>query len=276
MAKVTRPNTTRRPVIFRPRFIVDSPQLIKHMTSIQLGNRARVMAARLSRLGPKVKKVAINHDLVLVLLISNLVSIVLFGLRVIATDNTQYWFLFWNLLLAWLPVLFAWLLVRSLSQKSWKQPLPILLTFLWLGFLPNSFYLMSDLIHLQSTGDIGILFDSVLFLSCIWNGVLAGMLSLVWVHRAILKRKSSLVSATLITSILGVVSFAIYLGRALRWNTWDVLINPAGLIFDVSERVINPWAHPQVVVTTLTFFVLLGSMYLVIWHFVRTLQNSQK
>ena len=203
------------------------------------------------------------------LLLSNLVSVVLFGLRVIVTQSDRYWFLFWNLMLAWLPALFAFLLLRQLKNGSWKQPIPILLTVLWLGFLPNSFYLMSDLIHLQSTGDIGVLFDAVLFLSCIWNGAVAGMLSIVWVHTATYKKIGPNIAAVAVAAALGLASFAIYLGRILRWNTWDVLFNPAGILFDVSDRVINPLTHPQFILTTLTFFVLLGSMYMVIWQFVR-------
>lgn len=203
------------------------------------------------------------------LLISNGVSVVLFALRLIATGSTQYWFLFWNLFLAWVPVLLAWFLLQKLRTQSWRQFTPVILTLLWVGFLPNSFYLMSDLIHLQSTGDIGVLFDAVLFLSFIWNGAVAGMLSLVWVHRAIDRRRKGFLAAWCIAGVLASTSFAIYLGRSLRWNTWDALFNPAGLIFDVSERVINPLAHPQVFSTTLTFFVLLGSMYLVIWNFAK-------
>jgi uncharacterized membrane protein len=214
-----------------------------------------------------MSNVARRQGVINALLLSNLVSIFLFGLRVIATHNSAYWFLFWNLLLAWAPVLWVWLLVNQLRHKSWKQPLPIFLTVLWLGFLPNSFYLMSDLIHLHSTGDIGLLFDVVLFLSCIWNGLVAGVLSLIWVHQAIIKTKGTNLAAWLMAAALLVTSFAIYLGRILRWNTWDLLINPAGVLFDVSERVINPLAHPQFVVTTLTFFVLLGSIYLVVWEF---------
>ncbi len=208
------------------------------------------------------------------ILISNLISVVLFGLRIMATHSTYYWFLLWNLLLAWVPIIFILLLRRQLKHKSWKEPIPIALTFLWLGFLPNSFYLMSDLIHLQNTGDIGILFDAVLFLSCIWNGAVAGMLSIVWVHRAILKRRGRLIAATIIGVVFAITSFAIYLGRTLRWNTWDVLVNPAGILFDVSERVINPLAHPQVLVTTLTFFALLGSIYIVVWEFVCALDPN--
>jgi uncharacterized membrane protein len=210
------------------------------------------------------------------LLLSNAVSVGLFGIRLLATGSTHYWFLFWNLLLAWVPVLLAWLLKNRLTQDSWWRPLPVLLTGAWLGFLPNSFYLMSDLIHLQSTGDIGVLFDVVLFLSCIWNGVVAGMLSLVWVHNDIRQRLSAGYAAWLMAAILAATSFAIYLGRALRWNTWDTLINPSGILFDVSERVVNPLAHPQIFVTTLTFFLLLGSMYRVIWAYVQLLPGKNR
>ncbi len=200
------------------------------------------------------------------LLLANLISLVLFGLRVIAAQNIRYWFLVWNLALAWLPVLFVWLLIKQLKTKRWQEPLPMLLTLLWLGFLPNSFYLISDLIHLQSTGDIGVLFDTVMFMSFILNGLVAGYLSLYHVHKQLIKRKGREKAHILIGVILLLVSFAIYLGRTLRWNSWDVLLNPAGVLFDVSERVISPLEHPQAIVTTTTFFLLLGSVYIVIWQ----------
>ncbi len=130
---------------------------------------------------------------------------------------------------------------------------------------------MSDLIHLRNTGDIGLLFDIVLFLSCIWNGLLAGIISLIMVHRQLLKRRTANFATLLITGVLLANSFAIYLGRSLRWNTWDLLVSPAGLLFDVSERIIHPLAHPQAFVTTLTFFALIGSIYAVVWNLVQAL-----
>lgn len=210
------------------------------------------------------------------LIVSNLVSVVLFGLRIVASQNFDYWFMFWNLLLAWLPVLFAWLLVRSLKTKSWAEPLPVLLTLLWLGFLPNSFYIMTDLIHLQSTGDIGVLYDAVFMMSFIWNGLIAGLMSMIWVHRELAKRRTANFAAVTMSGAVLLTSFAIYLGRSLRWNTWDVLVNPAGLLFDVSERVINPLDHPQWVTTTATFFLLIGSMYYVAWTLVQALSEHPK
>ena len=218
---------------------------------------------------------AVSRSFVRAILISNLVSVVLFGLRFLGTYKTQYWFMFWNLLLAWTPVVFAYLLSKRLKKQSWFEPMPMLLSFLWLGFLPNSFYLMSDLIHLQSTGDIGILFDVVLFLSFIWNGLLAGFISLIMVHKELVKRRTTNFSAGIIGFVILLNSFAVYLGRSLRWNTWDLLVNPAGLLFDVSERIINPLSYPQAIVTTLTFTMLIGSIYLVIWSLIQQLNPDK-
>jgi uncharacterized membrane protein len=216
------------------------------------------------------------HAVVQALIVSNLVSVALFGLRIIATQSLDYWFLFWNLFLAWVPVLLAWLLIKSLKNRVWAEPLPVALTLLWLGFLPNSFYIMTDLIHLQSTGDIGVLYDAVFMLSFIWNGAVAGFLSMYWVHREILRRRSSQFAVSVMALVIGLTSFAIYLGRSLRWNTWDVLVNPAGVLFDVSERVINPLSHVQFLTTTGTFILLIGSMYYVIWTFVAAIGGKSK
>jgi len=76
----------------------------------------------------------------------------------------------------------------------------------------------------------------------------------------------------MIGGILLLCSFAIYLGRDLRWNTWDLFVNPAGILFDVSDRLINPRAHPQMFVTILSFFVLLSMVYYLIWNVIHTLK----
>jgi uncharacterized membrane protein len=101
-------------------------------------------------------------------------------------------------------------------------------------------------------------------------------MSVYLVHKEMLKRLEPAVAHTLVAAVLLACSFAIYLGRSLRWNTWDVLINPAGILFDVSDRFINPAAHPQSLVTTTTFFMLLASMYYVIYELVNVIRTSKK
>jgi len=215
------------------------------------------------------------RQLLVSLIISSAASTVLYGLRVVASENTNYSYLLWNLLLAWLPLLFAWLLYQRLSRERWLSVGNLLLTALWLGFLPNSFYILSDFIHLRSTGDVSLLYDIVLFASFAWNGFVLGFMSLFIVHRQLIKRVSAAMAHTLVGGVLLACSFAIYLGRYLRWNSWDVLINPTGLLFDVSDRIINPAAHPQSLVTTSTFFILLSSIYLVLWHAAQVLRRGR-
>jgi len=70
---------------------------------------------------------------------------------------------------------------------------------------------------------------------------------------------------------LFICSAAVYVGRDLRWNSWDILTNPGGLLFDISDRVQHPAAYPQMLVTIITFFILLGSMYSLLWRATRLL-----
>ena len=206
------------------------------------------------------------------LILSNSVAVILFLLRSAESQTDRYWFMIWNLFLAWLPLVFAWWLVRRLKTTSWLGWQNLLLTLLWLGFLPNSFYVVSDLIHIQETGEVSLLYDIVMFVSFMFNATIVGFMSLFMVHRELLKRVAYEKAYMVVTTILLACSFAIYLGRSLRWNSWDALINPVGILFDVSDRIVNPGAHPQSFVTTVTFFLLLSSIYFVIWELAMSLR----
>ena len=191
-----------------------------------------------------------------------------------ASGTFRYWFLAWNLFLAWLPVLFAWIFRRNLNLKRLLHWSNIVLLVLWLGFLPNSFYILSDFIHLSSTYEVNLLYDVVLFASFAINGLILGMMALYMVHAALVQKVRLRYAHGFIALVLLLCSFAIYLGRYLRWNTWDVLVNPAGLLFDVSDRIINPGSYPRTFTTTFTFFVLLGSLYYLVWELVAYLKDS--
>jgi uncharacterized membrane protein len=216
------------------------------------------------------------YRVVYALIISNGVSLFLSVMRIIDAQNTRYLFLAWNLFLAWMPLAFAWWLVQRLKVSPWMSWQNIGLTLLWLVFLPNSFYLLSDLIHVNDTGEVSHLYDVVMLCSFIFNAYFVGYLSLFLVHRELLKRMIYERAHLLIAGVFLACSFAIYLGRTLRWNSWDLAANPFGILFDVSEGFVNPTSHPESVVTTGIFFLLLSSTYLVVWELVRALRSDNR
>ncbi len=184
----------------------------------------------------------------------------------------SFTYLPWNLILAALPLAFAVRLVQVLRTKRWSAWEPLGWTLLWLVFLPNSFYMISDFIHLRLVPADNILYAAVLFTSFIYLGVLLGFCSLILVHHELRRRLSARAAGTWIGLTLLLCSFAIYIGRDLRWNSWDVIFNPAGLLFDVSDRILRPDDYPMMFVTVLSFFALLGSLYVVVWAGARLLR----
>lgn len=214
--------------------------------------------------------------LILTLLASSAVSVALLLARFIATGHMQFGFMVWNLILCWIPLGAAWWLSRRLKTTRWLTAENVAITGLWLAFLPNAFYIVSDLIHLRVTGEISILFDVVMLVSFTWNGFVLGYISLYMVHQELRKRFGVQRAWGIVSVVLLLCSFAIYLGRYLRWNSWDILINPAGLLFDVTDPLVNPGGHPQVFTTTLMFFILLTSIYAVGYQLVAILRSSPK
>lgn len=209
------------------------------------------------------------------LVVSSLASIGLYLAGAIANHSAAFAYLIWNLFLAWLPLLFAILLAKMLKNNVWSSWRTLLMSVLWLGFLPNSFYMVSDFVHVQEFRRVDLLYDIVMFAAFVFTAEFLGFLSLYIVHMELAKRVSRRLAAGLITLALFVCSFAVYVGRDLRWNTWDVVVNPAGMLVDISDHVLNPRAHPQALTTTLSFFVLLGSIYIVAWQVARYLRQQK-
>lgn len=208
--------------------------------------------------------------------VSGGVAMFLISIRLLVTRSLDYWFLPWNLFLALLPLLFAWWFVHRVRKTRLADWRNLLLAGLWLGFLPNSFYLVTDLIHIRQRGDISILYDVVMVTSFIWCGFLAGFMSVYLMHREALRRFTIRQAHTMVAVVLLLCSFAIYLGRYLRWNTWDIIFNPFSLLFDVSERFINPSDHPQAFTTTFIFFLLLTSIYWSIYQLIYLIKEPRK
>lgn len=194
----------------------------------------------------------------------SLADIALYGLRVLLTGTTHFSFVFWNLLLAWISLALAIILARNLKHARWSSWPNIVLSLLWLAFLPNSWYVLTDFVHVGASGEVSQLFDIVLVSLLVFTGFILGFASLFLVHRELLKRFGALQSYGLIELIILLASFAIFIGRDLRWNSWDVIANP-GVIINVSDQIIDPFGSPRALNVTFLFFVLISVIYLAFW-----------
>ncbi|HEX7963602.1 MAG TPA: DUF1361 domain-containing protein [Candidatus Saccharimonadales bacterium] len=211
----------------------------------------------------------------LALVSSSLASVLLFAAAALRNHSLTFDYLAYNLFLAWIPLLLTLWLQRMLRTRLWSSWPPFLLTLFWLGFLPNTFYMISDYIHLQDVPRVDFMLDVIMFSSFILNAFILGLISLYLVHGELRKRVSLKVSWYMMAATIFLTSFAIYIGRDLRWNTWDVLLNPASILFDVSDRLLAPHQHPEMFTTTFGFTVLISSIYVTVWCCARILRQPK-
>lgn len=197
----------------------------------------------------------------------------LFCIGAFRNGNFDHWSIFWNLFLAWVPLIAALALIGALRHHRWQSWLPLLLTAIWLVFLPNSFYMITDYIHLHDVPRVDGAFDALMFSVIVANGVLLGYASVLLVHSELTRRVSVGRAWRYILGVFLLSGFAIYFGRYLRWNSWDLISNPAGILFDISELVLNPFSNLRAFSTTLIFAATLAISYYVIRRTIATLRK---
>jgi uncharacterized membrane protein len=205
----------------------------------------------------------------------SLADIALWGLRALVTGSSRYSFIPWNLALAWSSLFFAVNLVRNLKVERWLGWRNISFTVLWLAFLPNAWYVLTDFIHVFPNGEISQLYDIILIWLLVFIGFAIGFAGLFLVHRELLRRLSQLKSYLLVEGAIFVASFAIYIGRDLRWNSWDVITNP-GVFINVSDKIIDPFGSPRLFNVTLLFFVLISLLYGAFWFFTQPPKSTRR
>ena len=177
------------------------------------------------------------------------VSLVLFRLY-LGHDGLSYGLL-WNLFLAVLPLLWSSAFQSAVARKHWIWASVAFV--LWILFLPNAPYLLTDLIHLNPKPNVPEWYILAMLLSCAATGTLIGYISLMDVHAAIERRFGFTTGWLLALSSLMLCGFGIYLGRFLRWNSWDALTRPLDFVRTVIGQFVDAGPHPHPVPVTLIF-----------------------
>jgi uncharacterized membrane protein len=165
--------------------------------------------------------------------------------------------LLFNLFLAWIPMALSLLL-------WWVSPTRrIVLLFLfvaWILFFPNTFYIITDLIHDHKFGMDGVSrWYDILMTACFAvTGMFLGSYSLCVLHTIVRSNFGRAVGWFFAGAVLAVGAYGTYLGRVLRLNSWDAFLRPWSLI---ARAVTGPSSAAEVMLFCLGFFIFTSLVY---------------
>jgi uncharacterized membrane protein len=185
------------------------------------------------------KDISLNLTMQQWLMVSCAFSCLLLCVRIFITGDMTYLFLVWNLFLAFIPfAITQWLPGNSRFMQS-KMKMAVVL-FVWLLFIPNSFYILTDLFHLDKFDSAPKWFDLLLIFSFAWNGIVLGILSIRRTEIILESITGRSFSLFIIFIVMSLNAFGIYIGRYLRFNSWDILTQPFSLFKEMFEVLFHP------------------------------------
>lgn len=185
-------------------------------------------------------------------------SLILLMLRLKLTHSYFLLFLAWNLFLAAIPFLITF---HLLSRKKVHKYRLLLWFGLWLLFLPNAPYIVTDFIHLQHLKANIFWLDAILIATYAVSGLLFYFISVKDMEELLHRHFQHKKVKFLLWTIPFLVGFGIYLGRFLRWNSWDIVQRPQVLIKDIWEIIAFPMEHKGAWLVTLLFGFALAIGY---------------
>jgi uncharacterized membrane protein len=173
-----------------------------------------------------------------------------------AFSNHSGWII-WNLFLAFIPLILSfWLYLRSNKKRSllWWISFIVFITF-----LPNAPYLLTDIIHLIEAIRAGysIWITTLIFiplhLFAIFVGWEAYVISVINQSSYLKKQgaKSFIVASELVTHAL--CAIGIFLGRFHRFNSWDLVTQPDIIL---TSTISDLTSKKPLLVIVITFVIL--------------------
>lgn len=184
-------------------------------------------------------------------------SVILLMVRMKLNKSYFFLFLIWNLFLAIIPYAITMYLNSKPNLNKFKLAFWFMI---WLAFLPNAPYIVTDLIHIRIGNDSLLWLDVLVVLSFAMSGLLLLYLSILDMQNLVKsKLKKIPVEATTII-ILFLCGFGVYLGRFLRYNSWEIISQPHILFMDILNMIIAPFQHYDAWLFTLGFgaFLVVG------------------
>jgi uncharacterized membrane protein len=203
------------------------------------------------------------------LLLSSALACAILAARMRLSHSPTYAFLIWNLILAWAP--YSWSLAAATMARRrpaawWRLLLP---AALWLLFFPNAAYIVTDFVHLWPKAPIPLWFDIGLIAVFAWSGCFLGVASLRTMQALVASYLGAAASWLFVAAVFGLNGLGIYLGRFLRWNSWDLFLDPHGVLSDALTILAHPIENRQATGVICMFGALLLVCYAMFWGLER-------
>lgn len=184
-------------------------------------------------------------------------SVVVLMVRMKLNKSFFFLFLIWNVFLAIIP----YAITMYLNTKPNLNKLKLGFWFIvWLAFLPNAPYIVTDLIHIRIGNDSLLWLDVLVVLSFALSGLFLFYLSILDMQQLISKNFKRIPIGAATTVVLFLCGFGVYLGRFLRYNSWEIISQPHLLISDILNIIIAPFQNHEAWLFTLSFgaFLVIG------------------
>ena len=181
-------------------------------------------------------------------------SILILAIRLKITHSFFYLFLVWNLFLTMIPFCIS-TYIKTIKQI--KKPKLYFLLSVWLLFLPNAPYLLTDFIHLRLSPTEWLGFDCLMITVFAVTGLAFYVVSIKEMKQLLLEHFNQKIVLKFMVILPFVVGFGMYIGRVLRWNSWDILHNPFVLFKDIFEIIANPIDNMEAWAFTILFGLFL-------------------
>jgi uncharacterized membrane protein len=186
-----------------------------------------------------------------------ILAVILNILRVIFFGSTAFLYIFWNIFLAFIPYIISSILVLRTNKDNMSKVFFVAGFILWFLFLPNAPYVITDFIHLGRIHSVPVMFDIFVLFSSAWVSLLMGLYSLLNMEKIFLLRFTNKVTNIIMVLIILFASFGMYLGRYLRFNSWDFFVSHNFLISSILKVVKEPNSYENMYAYTALFFAFI-------------------
>ena len=163
--------------------------------------------------------------------------IILIYIIILLVIYPKYYFLIWNIFLAYIPFLLSFIKIKNKFFKCINNLIALV-------FFPNVIYLFTDLIHIsvmkyyvKDTQGIRYImnFTNWIRLSLIFVAVLIAIkLSYISLNNFIVDYRFKHVIYVFISILTGI---AVYIGRFIRLNSWNLILNPFNTLIIIFKNI---------------------------------------